>query len=96
MTIIDEFGEYDHFVTVILVSVILVLNIGQFHEPVILVTCHIGNKTVIQVRDNGHFSCELTIISVKITVILVYDNGHLKLPISIIIPSEFSDRTRTE
>ena len=61
MTVINEFDEYDHFVTVILVSAILVLNIGQFHETV---------------RDNGHFSCELTIISVKITVILVYDNGH--------------------
>ena len=37
MTVINEFHEYDHFVTVILVSVILVLKIGQFHEMVILV-----------------------------------------------------------
>ena len=29
MTVINEFDEYDHFVTVILVWVILVLNIGK-------------------------------------------------------------------
>ena len=78
MAIIDEFDGYDHFVTVILVSAILVLNIGQFDETV---------------RDNGHFSCELTIISVKITVILVYDNGHFgNYSIGIFGPH----RTRTE
>ena len=39
----------------------------------------------------GHFIGELTVISVKITVILVYV---LKWPILVIIPSEFSDRTK--
>ena len=78
MTVINEFDEYDHFVTVILASAILVLNIGQFHETV---------------RDNGHFSCDLTIIPVKITVILVYDSGHFgNYSIGIFGPH----RTRTE
>ena len=78
MTVINEFDEYDHLITVILVSAILVLNVGQFHETV---------------RDNDHFSCELTIISVKITVILVYDNGHFgNYSLGIFGPH----RTRTE
>ena len=57
MTIIDEFGEYDHFVTVILVSVILVVpvNLVMKRSFKSWTNGKIGNKTVIQARDNGHF-----------------------------------------
>ena len=95
MAIIVEFDEYDHFVTVILVSVILVVSVNLVMKRSFWswTDGHIGNKTATQVRDNGHFSCELTIISVKITVILVYDNGHFgNYYIGIFGPH----RTRTE
>ena len=49
MAIIDEFDEYDHFVTVILVSVILVVSVNLVMKRSFWswTDGHIGNKTVI-------------------------------------------------
>ena len=57
MAIIDKFDEYDHFVTDILVSLILVVSVNLVMKRSFWswTDGHIGNKTVIQVRDNGHF-----------------------------------------
>ena len=58
MTVINQFDEYDHFVTVILVSVILVLNIGQFHETVI------GGELMVILAIKWSFKSDITSILV--------------------------------
>ena len=58
MTVINEFDEYHHFVAVILLLVILVLNVGQFGHGTVILVVNLRSssaKTVILVYDNGNF-----------------------------------------
>ena len=64
MTVINQFDEYDHFVTVILVSVILGIGYFSLNNRSISLNGHFGGELMVILAIKRSFKSEITAILV--------------------------------